>query len=160
LTPLPGNWRKGSKRRLNSEINKSPPPTTKETTSSPGLPKSVENKIGFDKGVPGGDKTVIKEPPAYGTPELDKLPEPPEPTEEDFKKLIEDSNFKHNEPVKKTEPVKTIELPKELIFGFENKKVKFISEEKLKKAFKKIDDESGYSIGNPIFDRLKQELGL
>ncbi len=143
----PEGWRKGSNKRLNSEIAKNPLPTINETTSSPDSQKNVEKnyKMGVDRakgkdwsacGICG--KSLEK---CYG---------------HDTNKLRT-----NNEPIQKP---KTIELPNELIFGFENKKVKFISEEKILQCMHNCTMSDQIDNG-PIIDsispeRLKEELGL
>ena len=123
MTKSPEGWRKGSNKRLNSEINKNRVPTTKETTNSPDSPKSAENVEGL--------KTM--------TPEEHK------------------ETHQHPEP-------KEVKLPLELIFGFENKKVKFISEKKILQCMHNctmsdsIDD--GPFLDSISPERLKQELGI
>ena len=139
MTPSPENWQRGSKRRLNSEINKNPVQMTKRTTSLPGLQKPAGKSIemGIDKGIPGAERT--------GSPPTEKVEVP------------------NKVPPNKVEP-KEVKLPLELVFGFENKKVKFISEEKLLKIINgcimidQIGD--GPSIEKIDPERLKQELGI
>lgn len=129
MTPLPGGWRKTSRKRLNSEINKSPPPTTKETTSSPDSAESVEKVEGLEMLTPEEHK--------------ERHPVPKQ--------------------VPKQEPIQVpFELPSELIFGFKEKKVKFISEERLNAVIDNVlSNWDGRGIPfETIKKELKKELGL
>lgn len=212
----PVNWHKGSKRRLNSEQNKTPPKTTGTTTSSPGLVKNVEKntepiirsrvlfkedpnlkepvikdrdyKVGVDMakgqdwsacGVCGRNFQICKGHTKEDLAKMVPYPTEPElkggkvvaltkeehkevhqPTKESIKTLYEDSDFKHNKPVKKPEPVE-VKLPLELIFGFEKKKVKFISEEKLNAVINKVIPTNEKDATNMILNNhLKKELGI
>ena len=206
MTPSHGDWKRGSKRRLNSEIAKKNQQTTETTTSSPDSQKNVKRntepiirsrvlfkenpnlkepvikdrdyKMGFDKGAPGGDKTAYHDIPAYPT-----MPE-------EFLEIYAchqcgktvtnksitskpDTRCIHNPPVimtkvwpiaaqPKPEP-KEVKLPLELIFGFEGKRVKFISEEKINAVIEsfetgKWDQMDSFDVWFRI--ELKKELGI
>ena len=185
MTQSHGNWQRGSNKRLNSEIAKSQIQTTKETIISQGSSPSVENNVKFcqvcgnslsecighndsgpimgaDIAHPKAEKTVIQKPIkvkpigiAMGNNKCYQCKE-----KLDYAIVYEEKDYCvacHTSNLLNQKKEVQVQLPKELIFDFENKQVKFISEEKLREVFSKVGkkyDGIVFSIDN-IFQELR-----